>query len=119
MDYRLVSLLFNLGPEWKLRGPWNKYILREAMRERIPESVRSRVDKMGFPTPVNRWLAGDLLEPLQDILASRPARERGIYDMDVIRRDLRRHQQGQVDVASRLFDVAQFEIWAGNLTAQA
>lgn len=118
MDYRLISLLFSLGTEWKLRGPWNKFILREAMRGRIPESVRGRVDKMGFPTPVNKWLAADLFEPLQDLIASRETRERGIYDLDTIRRDLRRHQQGKVDVSKSLFDVAQFEIWAGNLPAQ-
>jgi asparagine synthase (glutamine-hydrolysing) len=117
MDYRLVSLLFRLGPAWKLRGPWNKYVLREAMRERIPETVRSRVDKMGFPTPVGKWFAGDLFEPVQDLLASRAARERGIYDLDAIRRDLRHHAQGQVDASRSLFDVAQFEIWAGNMAA--
>jgi len=118
MDYRLVSLLFRLGPEWKLRGPWNKYVLREAMGGRIPESVRSRVDKMGFPTPVGKWLAGELLEPVQDLLASRAARERGIYDLEAIRRDLLRHREGRVDVSRNLFDVAQFELWAGGPAAQ-
>jgi asparagine synthase (glutamine-hydrolysing) len=118
MDYRLVSLLFSLSPEWKLRGPWNKYILREAMRGRIPESVRARVDKMGFPTPVSKWLAGELVDPLQDLLSSREARERGIYDVAVIERDLHLHRQGRIDVSRRLFDVAQFEIWAGNLAAE-
>lgn len=115
MDYRLVSLLFNLPADWKLRGPWNKYVLREAMRERIPESVRSRVDKMGFPTPVNKWLAGDLFKPLKDILSSQEARERGIYDSTEVLRDLERHARGTIDVSGRLFNVAQFELWAGNL----
>ena len=50
LDYRLVSFLFSLSDDWKVQGPWNKFVLREAMRERIPESVRSRFDKMGFPT---------------------------------------------------------------------
>src|SRR2546422_4916061 len=42
-----ISLMFTLDPEWKLRGQWNKYVLRQAMRGRIPELVRMRVDKMG------------------------------------------------------------------------
>ena len=115
MDFRLVSLLFNLPSEWKLRGPWNKYILREAMRGRIPESVRARVDKMGFPTPVSKWLARDLYKPLKDVLSSRDARERGIYDVNEVLRDLDRHAQGKCDLSGRLFNVAQFEMWAGNL----
>lgn len=115
MDYRLVSLLFSLPMEWKLRGGLNKFILREAMRGCIPESVRARPDKMGFPTPLNKWLAGDLYEPLKDVLSSQEARERGIYQIDEVLKDLDRHQQGLVDVSGRLFDIAQFETWAGNM----
>ena len=40
MDYRLVSLVFKCADGWKLHGPWNKYLLRESMRRRIPEPVR-------------------------------------------------------------------------------
>jgi asparagine synthase (glutamine-hydrolysing) len=115
MDYRLVSLLFRLPTEWKLRGGLNKFVLREAMRERIPESVRSRADKMGFPTPINKWLAGDLYKPLKDVLSSQEARERGIYQVDEVIKDLDRHHQGLLDVSGRLFNVAQFEAWAGNV----
>lgn len=116
LDYRLVSLLFNLPSEWKLRGPLNKFVLREAMQGRIPESVRTRVDKMGFPTPVNKWLAGDLYKPLKDVLSSQEARERGIYHVDQLLSDLDRHERGIVDISAQLFNVAQFETWAGNLS---
>jgi len=111
LDYRLVSLLFNIPVEWKLRGPWNKFVLREAMRERIPESVRTRVDKMGFPTPGQKWFAHDLYEPMQDLLASQAVRERGIYNVSAIMEDLQRHRSGRADFAHRLFSVAQFEVW--------
>jgi asparagine synthase (glutamine-hydrolysing) len=111
MDYRLVSLAFRLAPEWKLRGPWNKYVLREAMRSSIPESVRTRLDKMGFPVPVARWFRTTLYEPLQDLLASERARGRGLYNVDVIRRDLERHREGEIDIANGLFNVAQLETW--------
>lgn len=85
------------------------------MSGRIPESVRVRADKMGFPTPVNKWISSELYKPLKDVLSSQEARERGIYDVDAILGDLERHTQGQVDMAGRLFNVAQFELWAGNL----
>lgn len=112
MDYRLVSLLFNLPVNWKMRGPWNKYVLREAMRKVIPEKVRCRPDKMGFPTPRKDWFAGVLYAPMQELLKSRAMRERGIYNVDAIRRDLERHRNGQTDVANRLFNIAQFEAWS-------
>src|SRR4029079_2778837 len=68
LDHRLVSLAFSLGPEWKIRGPWNKYVLRQAMRGRIPESVRNRVDKMGFPTNASAWLRGPLYERVREVV---------------------------------------------------
>ena len=110
LDYRLVSFLFSLSDDWKVRGPWNKFVLREAMRERIPESVRSRVDKMGFPTAGQRWFAHDLYEPVRDLLGSRATRERGIYDTSVILKDLDRHRRGEIDAANRLFHMVEFEI---------
>ena len=115
LDHRLVSFVLGLPVGWKLRGPWNKFVLREAMRGRIPESVRSRVDKMGFPSPAGKWFAGMLYEPMLDLLHSRPARERGIYNIPRIVQELARHRAGEVDVALKLFRVAQFEVWSGML----
>jgi len=112
LDYRLVELAFALPGDWRMRGPWNKYVLREAMRGRIPESVRGRVDKMGFPVPAGNWIAGALYEPMLDILNSRQVRERGIYNVDTIQLDLERHHNLEVDMSWDLFNVAQFEAWA-------
>jgi asparagine synthase (glutamine-hydrolysing) len=112
LDYRLVSMAFRLPENWKMRGPWNKYILRQAMRGRIPESVRTRPDKMGFPTPTKEWFSGRLYASIQDILHSREVRERGIYNMGVIRRDLELHRDGKIDVSTKLFNLAQFELWS-------
>lgn len=111
MDYRLVLLMFRLSASWKLRGPWNKFVLREAMRGRIPERVRTRPDKMGFPTSVAEWFRGPLYDGFQDTLNSEAVRSRGIYKIPAIRADLERHRRGEIDAASALFNVAQFERW--------
>ena len=62
LDYRLVELAFTTGAEWKIKRQLNKFGLREAMRGVIPEVVRSRVDKMGFPVSAREWFAGPLYE---------------------------------------------------------
>jgi asparagine synthase (glutamine-hydrolysing) len=111
MDYRLVSLAFQLDDAWKIRGPHNKYVLREALRGHIPEGVRTRIDKMGFPSPVQSWFRGPFYDALQDTLSSAATRERGIYNVDVIRADLERHRRGEVNIGNALFNVAQFERW--------
>jgi hypothetical protein len=50
---------------------------------------------------------------LLDILHSQPTRECGIYNTKAILRDAERHRQGEVDVASGLFSIAEFETWSG------
>jgi asparagine synthase (glutamine-hydrolysing) len=113
MDYRLVSLAFRIPADRKVQGVWNKALLRSSLRGRIPESVRTRVDKMGFPTSLHSWVAGVLAEPLRDILASRAARERGIYNVRELLRPLENHHRIDPWDALRLFSVAQFELWHG------
>ena len=115
MDYRLISFMFNLPYSWKMRGGWNKYILRKAMAEQIPESVRIRSDKMGFPHPAKKWFAGQLFKLSKDIIESRSFSERGIYNVKVIKQDFKKHLGGGVDFSRNLFRVLQFELWLRNL----
>jgi len=112
LDYRLVTLLFGLSSEWKMKGPWNKYILRQSMAGSIPESVRTRHDKMGFPVPAKRWVATALYEPLQDLLSSQEMKEAGFYNVKTIRKDLELHCNGGEDCSSSLFNIAQFQLWS-------
>jgi asparagine synthase (glutamine-hydrolysing) len=111
LDYRLVSLAFRLDAEWKLREGLGKHVLRESMRGRIPENVRSRPVKFGFPTPTDRWFREDLYEPMHDLISSRAVRESGVWNVPLVKRELERHRRGETLVGSRLFDVAQFSLW--------
>lgn len=113
LDYRLIEFLFRLPDNWHMRGPWNKYVQREAMRNRIPELVATRVDKMGFPTPAQEWLSGPLYEPLYDLLSSQKTRERGIYNIDALLADLDRQRRhgGAGTISAPLFTIAEFELW--------
>jgi asparagine synthase (glutamine-hydrolysing) len=111
LDPRLVSFAFTLPSDWKIRGPWNKYVLREAMRGRIPESVRTRVDKLGFPTSSRQWFKGVWYQPMMDLLNSTSFRERGIFDVEAVRRDFSSHRNGEIDVSANLFHAAQLELW--------
>lgn len=110
MDYRLVQLAFRTPSQWKLDGRWNKHALRETMRGRIPEVVRSRIDKMGFPVSAKDWFAGPLYDVVRETMSSRASRESGVFDVDAILRDLDRHRDGEVDHSAKLLRVVQFQM---------
>ena len=109
LDHRLAELAFSLPEGWLLRGSWNKYVQREAMRGRVPDVVHRRADKIGFAHPRRTWFQQALAEPLAEMVARPTAPE--LYDLARIRADLERHQRGEVDVADDLFKFAQLERW--------
>ena len=113
LDWRLVDLALAADARILLGGPYNKRLLRGAMEGRIPESVRLRIDKMGFPTPAKAWLAGELLSSVNDLIHARPLADAGILDMRAVESALGRFKRGEIDCSAALFRLAQFGMWMG------
>lgn len=60
MDWRLVSYVFALPTESKVGNGFTKRILRDAMKDRMDESLRKRTFKVGIGSPVDYWMNGIL-----------------------------------------------------------
>lgn len=88
LDYRLVEYLFSLGPRFKIRDGVTKYLLRRAMKGVLPETVRTRRDKMGYATPLDHWFRTHLREPVREILTSRAFTGRPYFDAQAAREKL-------------------------------
>ncbi len=56
LDYRLVEFLFQLDADHKIKDGITKSVLREAMKDVLPDKVLNRKDKMGFVTPEEVWM---------------------------------------------------------------
>lgn len=56
LDYRLVEYVFSINENYKIRNGWTKYILRQSLKNILPEKIRLRKSKMGFPVPDLKWL---------------------------------------------------------------
>jgi hypothetical protein len=70
MDWRLVAYTFSLPIESKIGNGYNKLVLREAMKNRMAEDIRSRTLKIGISSPVASWLKTDLNDWAKDIISS-------------------------------------------------
>ncbi len=51
----MIEYLFKLPMSTKINGRWTKYILRESMKGILPERIRMRRGKLGFPAPSEEW----------------------------------------------------------------
>ena len=111
LDHRLVEHALRLPARWKMSDGWNKRVLRDAMSGRIPDSVRLRRQKFGFPTSSRRWFAGPLADGLRDIVRGGAAMRSGWFDQVAVERELERHVRGETDASNLLFNVAQLDSW--------
>jgi asparagine synthase (glutamine-hydrolysing) len=68
VDHNIVEYVCSVRP--KDRAPIPKFMLREAMKGILPEKIRTRYDKMGFPVPFQKW-NWDILKPVLTSLAKR------------------------------------------------
>ncbi|MBU1695128.1 MAG: asparagine synthase C-terminal domain-containing protein [Verrucomicrobia bacterium] len=68
MDHKIVEYVCSIRPQD--RAPIPKFMLREAMKGVLPEKVRMRYDKMGFPVPYQQW-EWDTIQPNLRSLANR------------------------------------------------
>lgn len=66
LDHRLVEFNLALGNAHKIVRADTKRVLRRAMRNVLPESVRERRDKLGFQTPEEQWFRGPLRGLIQE-----------------------------------------------------
>jgi len=111
LDHRLVEFVLGLDGGWKIRRGRTKMILREAMRGILPETVRQRADKLGFPTPFAAWLREPPVRRyVGDVLRSRSFRERGYLDAGRVERLFERHLAGE-DASQSLWKSLNLELW--------
>lgn len=75
LDHRLVEYCFALPSEFKIDPPHTKLVLRKAMNGRLPGSVTTRQDKLGYPTPMANWFRDGLNNWLSDHLHSASFKE--------------------------------------------
>lgn len=59
LDHRLVEFTYSLPDEYLEFGGETKRVLREGLKDILPEQIRNRKDKKGFVTPEERWVKED------------------------------------------------------------
>ncbi len=107
LDYRIIELASKMPPAMKFAGGKTKAMLIRSVKNILPQEIINRKDKMGFPTPINNWLAGDLKEYALDILTSQKAKNRGYLDIKNIEKEITQSGKFSRD----LWGALNLEMW--------
>ncbi|HFE32255.1 MAG TPA: N-acetylglutaminylglutamine amidotransferase [Gammaproteobacteria bacterium] len=110
LDHELVELAMQMPPELKLKSD-GKHVLKRIARGLIPDSVIDR-PKGYFPMPALKYVRGDFLRFMRDILDSDACRGRGLFERAYVEKLLAAPDQYFTKLqGSKLWHLALLELW--------
>lgn len=110
LDYRIVNMSLTLNDDFKINKGVRKYILREAFRDILPTSIYARFDKLGFPTPQERWTSENAVyvhDLFVDSIKSFPK----IFSSEILRNSKKRLEERDKDFVFFVWRVINFKKW--------
>jgi asparagine synthase (glutamine-hydrolysing) len=112
LDYRLVERTLSMDSSHKIRMGMTKYILRDSMKNILPEKIRMRKDKIGFNTPEDEWFRTEKFKVLiNEILNSESFEERGFVDIQKAKILYSRHLEGKINISRDIWKWINMELW--------
>ncbi|CAM8670281.1 AsnB Asparagine synthase (glutamine-hydrolyzing) [Comamonadaceae bacterium] len=78
LDHPLIEFAATIPADIKFKNGELKRLLKQVFGHHLPQKIKDRKDKMGFPVPLNLWLknGGRARDYIGDILGSHRARSR-------------------------------------------
>jgi len=110
LDYRVVEYAASIPSHMKIRRGQGKWILKKAMRNRLPDEILDRT-KMGFPTPLRLMLQEGLSGYVYDLLLSERSVNRAYFKSEAIETLIREHVTKKVDHHIVLWKLIVLEEW--------
>jgi len=111
LDYRLVEFAYSLEDTIKIRQGQTKAVLREAMRDILPESIRTRQDKMGFVTPEVQWMRHGLRDRFELEFQEATANLEKWLQPDVLQQIFQSTLEGKQGMHNVIWRVISFSRW--------
>lgn len=110
LDHELVERLALIPPRVKSRGLQTKRLLRRAVRNLLPPSIR-RGKKRGFTPPLPYWINNELKPFLLDFFSGTRIRATGILNETYCQRLLQEHLNGTKDNNRQIWTLFSLMCW--------
>jgi asparagine synthase (glutamine-hydrolysing) len=111
LDDDLVEYFASLPLNVKIRNGVSKWILRESIRGLVPESVRTRQTKLGFPAPEASWMKNELRPMVERIIDSRSFHNRPYWSGRYMSNMYHDYVNGRRPYDRKLWRVICTELW--------
>jgi asparagine synthase (glutamine-hydrolysing) len=110
LDHRIVQFAATLPEDFKIRGNTLKFILRDLMQDKLPQSVLTR-PKEGFDIPAHRWFRTSLRGLMEEVLSPEAVRATGLFNVDAVERLKRDHLKRRANYGYALWGLVTLFLW--------
>lgn len=111
LDHELVELSFSLAEEHLIRGGLGKFVLRDALKTEIPESVRIE-PKQSVQSPQREWFKnGNLSEIVRGVLEDPCDLLAEVIDINAARDRFKRYRAGDDSNSNFLWQWINLDTW--------
>jgi asparagine synthase (glutamine-hydrolysing) len=95
LEYKLVEFAMNIPSKYKVKDGEIKYILKQSMQSLLPEKIYKRNDKIGYETPMDKWLREpDFIIMIDEMLRSQKQPMKKYLDINYINKKWEKHKVG-------------------------
>jgi asparagine synthase (glutamine-hydrolysing) len=110
LDHRILEFAATLPTALKVRGSWQKFLLKQLMAPKLPPAIVQR-KKIGFDIPAHEWFRGPLKPLLLETLATAEAEHADLFDFAIIRELTRLHLSRSINVGYHLWGLVMLFMW--------
>ena len=110
LDHELAEWAMTVPKHYKLRNGRTKYLLVEALKDRLPPELLT-LPKKGFGAPLAHWFRQSLRTFLHDHLTSAEFLGRGMVSESFVKVLLAEHDRGRRDHSHLLWMLLMLELW--------
>jgi asparagine synthase (glutamine-hydrolysing) len=110
LDHRVVEFAWRLPLSMKLRGGRSKWLLRQVLRQYVPDRLIER-PKAGFGLPIASWLRGPLRPWVEALINRRRLSAEGFFNPDPVLEKWSQHLSGRRNWDTQLWGVLMFQAW--------
>tara|TARA_Y100001970_G_scaffold294294_1_gene449959 strand:+ start:29374 stop:31338 length:1965 start_codon:yes stop_codon:yes gene_type:complete len=113
LDKQVIEFAFNLPIKYKINKNKTKWILREILKNYLPDNLINR-PKMGFSIPLADWLRGPLKKWAQDLIFDGVLTNNDIFVTNRIEMLWKNHLSHREDNSVKLWQLLIFSSWHNN-----
>jgi asparagine synthase (glutamine-hydrolysing) len=113
LDYRIVEFARDLPQSFKYKDDKRKIILKEVLKDYIPENIFNQ-PKKGFSVPMSNWLRNELKEEVLHTLKNERLKDLNVINFDKYESMVTAHLANKNNYANEIWTVCVLSLWLDN-----